>query len=424
MLSNTDLKRKMIGLWKSTFHDSDAYVSMVFDTYFDPELVEYELDGSELVAALLGIPYEFGNADSKVKALYLCGLATQSQYRSRGIMTKLLCQINDKAREAGYAFTFLIPADRNMCKFYSDRGYVNAFYRVIDDYTSLHDFDREFDSVLMEQKGKVYELKKRAYQALKTDYINREKENDEAVKGIANLIKKSEQNQSDLRIIHSDKDIETLIKENAVSNGTIFYVKNSHDEVTAAAFTFNNDKSVVDVMRIYAVDGGSRFKLLGAVKSHYADASMRVYRSSLEMDRATLWKRSYGYYDPQSAPSHNVSVTERVYSLAAHAKVYGMVRILNLCEILKFQATSRRELKYSILVKEDDPDYVKYISTKNGNVDVRVQLMDDLEKSQYLSLMTAKDVGEILFRRRDTDNMITEAFGIPSINASASLLLD
>jgi GNAT superfamily N-acetyltransferase len=424
MLSNTDLKRKMIGLWKSTFHDSDAYISLVFDTYFDPELVEYELDGGELVAALLGIPYEFGNVDHKVKALYLCGLATQPQHRSRGIMTRLIDRINDKARAAGYAFTFLIPVDAKMRNYYYDRGYVNAFYRVIDNYTSLHDFDREFDSVLMEQKGKVYELKKKAFQALQTGYINQEQTDEDAVKGIASLIKNSEQNQSDFRIIHSEKDVDTLIKENAISNGTIFYVKNTRGDVTAAAFTFNHEKSVVDLMRVYAVDEGSRFKLLGAVKSHYSDASMRVFRSSLEMDRATLWKRSYGYYDPQSAPSQNVSVTERVYSLAAHAKVYGMIRILDLCEILKFQATSRRELKYSILVKEDDPDTVKHITTKNGIVDVKVQPMDDLEKSQYISLMSAKDVGEILFRRRDTDNLITEAFGIPSINASASLLLD
>lgn len=424
MLTDADLKRKMMGLWKSVFHDSDAYVSLVFDTYFDPSLVECELKGDELVAALMGVPYEFGNAELKVRALYLCGLATHPQYRSRGIMTRLITRMNEKAREAGFAFTFLLPADPGLRKYYHDRDYVNAFYRVIDNYTSLHDFDREYDSVLMEQKEKVSELKKKAYDALQTGHLSLKEPDAEMSEGVASLIRHIEDHQSDFRMIHSPGDVEAVIRENAVSNGAIYYVRNPRGVVTAAAFTSVSDKSVVDVHKVYSVDEGSRFKVLGAVKRHNPDCSMRVYVSSLEMDRKALWNRTYGYYSPNEPQPTTVSVTERVYSLAAHAKVYGMVRILNLHEILKFQAAARHELKYSILVKGADMESVEQISTRNGKVDVRRLSLRNLDKTQCLSLMSAKDVGEILFRRRDTDNLITEAFGIPSINASACLLLD
>lgn len=74
-------------------------------------------------------------------------------------MTRLLARINEKAREAGYVFTFLIPADEGLRMYYHDREYVNAFYRVVDNYTSLHDFDHEYESILMEQKEKVAQLK-------------------------------------------------------------------------------------------------------------------------------------------------------------------------------------------------------------------------------------------------------------------------
>ena len=49
---------------------------------------------------------------------------------------------------------------------------------------------------------------------------------------------------------------------------------------------------------------------------------------------------------------------------------------------------------------------------------------DSIPADKTAHVMTRRDIGEILFRRRDTDNMITEAFGIPSINGAISLMLD
>lgn len=423
-MNPTDIRKKMMGLWKGVFHESDAYISLIFDTYFDSSLVEYEMQGEEMVASLFGVPYSFGNSERSIKGLYLCGLATHPQYRSRGIMTRLLARINDKARAAGYAFTFLLPATDGLRKFYEDRDYVNAFYRVTDHYTSLHDFDREYAALLMEQKEKVSELKKRAYDALTTGYVTAGHCDADIVARIAGLILRIEEHQSDLRIIHTPKDVDAVISGNAVYHGTIYYVCNSRGEVTAAAIATLNDKSVLDVHKVYAIDEGSKFKVLSCAKNANPDASMRVYVSSLEMDRNALWNRTFGFYAPGETAPSAISVTECVYSLAAHAKVYGMVRILDLHEILKFQAESRREIKYSILVKGRDQYTVEQISAKNGQLEVKKILVDSLDKSQSLSIMSPLAVGSILFRRRDTDNMITEAFGIPSINASASLLLD
>ena len=101
-----------------------------------------------------------------------------------------------------------------------------------------------------------------------------------------------------------------------------------------------------------------------------------------------------------------------------------MARILNIHEILKFQAEGRKELKYSILMKGDDPYVVELIKVRDGKVDVKNLPYDQLDDWQAVNVMSQRQIGEILFRRHDTDNVITDALGMPSVCASASLLLD
>lgn len=422
----SELKTKLAVLWKDTFHDSDEYISLIFDNYFDENLCEYEENGGVVTAGLLGIPYEFGNADNKIQGLYLCGLATTPQYRSRGIMTRLLSRINSKARELGFAFTFLIPADSGLRKYYYDREYVNATYRVIDNYTSVHDFDLEFEADLISQKEKVADMKRRFYASLTVIRISKENNVDESlIDGITKMIRSIELSQDGLQIIHSEKDIRNIINENRISDGSVFVIKNSQDEVTAVAFTtISQSEGCVNIHRLFSSDPASRFKVLSALKKEFPEFAVRNYVSSIEMDRKALWSRTYGSYLPEASQAPAISVSERVYSLAAHSKVYGMVRVLDLSEILKFQAHARRDLKYSILVKGHDPLFLDRYDVKEGRLSIKQLSVDSLSPSQAAYVMSKRDICEIAFRRRDTDNLITEAFGIPSINASISLLFD
>ncbi len=163
------VRKQMVELWKNTFHDSDDYVNMIFNSYFDMDLVAYHEVGGKVVAALLGVPYNFAANDAtdseyvkhngivdendseccgenhkgSVRGLYLCGLATLPEFRKGGIMSRLMQEINIKAGRRGFAFTFLIPASEGLRKYYKDRGYVDSFYRVCDRYTSVHDFRRD-----------------------------------------------------------------------------------------------------------------------------------------------------------------------------------------------------------------------------------------------------------------------------------------
>lgn len=423
-MNPSDLKKKLSKLWKDTFHDSDDYISLVFNNYFDPELAEYEEVGGDIVAGLIGIPYNFGNSERSIRGLYLCGLATKPQYRSRGLMTRMLARINEKARIHGYVFTFLIPSDEGLRKYYRDRDYVNAFYRVIDNYTSLHDFKLEYENILLEQKEKVIDLKRHYFESLKAAVLDPAADNVQTVReGIETLITSIEFEQQDLQILHSDKDIRLIIDENILSGGHIHYVTNNSGKITSVAFTRKAD-GAIEILKLYSSDEASKYTVLDSVKTMNADLAIRHYIPSIAMDRKALWQRTYGSFMKDAPQVGAVSITERVYSLAAHAKVYGMARILDFPEILKFQAAIRHDLKYSILVKGDDTAVFEHIDVRNGKVNIKSIPAESLSPSQIAYVMSKRDIGEILFRRRDTDNLITEAFGIPSINGAICLMLD
>ena len=152
---------------------------------------------------------------------------------------------------------------------------------------------------------------------------------------------------------------------------------------------------------------------------------MQVYLSSVDMDRKALWYRTYGSVMPESSQTAAISVSERVYSLSAHTKVYGMVKILSLYEILKFMAETSRDLIYSFLVRElGGVSEVNKYMFRNGKISMLSMQEEEIVGNAATDIMSVRDVAEIIFRRRDGDNLITEAFGIPSINASISLMLD
>lgn len=114
-------------LWKDTFHDTDRYIRIVFDAYFNPENICVRYDGHSLVAALLGVPYRFVIPHAEgvryLSGLYLCGLATRPEYRKQGIMSRMMEEIQARAVDRGLDMTFLIPADAHLREYYRQRGY-------------------------------------------------------------------------------------------------------------------------------------------------------------------------------------------------------------------------------------------------------------------------------------------------------------
>lgn len=248
VMEANELKRQMMKLWKETFHDSDDYVNLVFDSYFAPEYVVYEESEGKVIAALLAVPYDFKfGIDSDalcgrlpecfLKGLYLCGLATDEKFRGMGIMSRLIDKINCVACEKGYDFTFLIPASEGLRKYYKDRGYVNSFYRCINRYTSAHDFrndcfcslkndEKRYDELNVVSVRSLLEKSRVAYSGIDT---NSSRECSDCFYKVVFMLSrilhifedKVVNDKCGMFIRHTEKDFYNIILDNYISGGDI-----------------------------------------------------------------------------------------------------------------------------------------------------------------------------------------------------------
>lgn len=431
-MQNEEIKKKMMKLWKDIFHDSDAYISLVFNNYFDSELIEYFEENGRMISALLGVPYEFGCGENRLRGLYLCGLATDEEFRNRGIMNNLIEKINKKAQEKGYAFTFLIPSSDALINYYSVKGYVNAMYRVEDCYTQVHDFEKDYMSILSREDDRIRMLKEKYYHSLRAEIFDEQKSDyrDE----IISYIKKTEDNISTyLCLRHSEKDIDIVIKENAISGGRIIVSHSSDGKLTGVAFISIDYRKLVVISKVYYDDNCSLYKILDFVKKSYPDSPISVFCYPEETDRRVLWTKVYGAANPDGGNLEGAyGISERVYDVSRHARPYGMIRVLDVHEILKFLANCRNDAKFSILVKggsEDEKALKCVINEGRINCDtIDAQNLGNiaLKKVDGMSVtsLKKKELMELLFRKKDSSNLIMEAFGIPRIPVNMCLLLD
>ena len=101
-----------------------------------------------------------------------------------------------------------------------------------------------------------------------------------------------------------------------------------------------------------------------------------------------------------------------------------MARILNLYEILKFQAEERHDLKYSILVKNEENNILTRFVAENGSLVSSELKTDTVSQNQILEAMDDREVASILFRHPDSDHIVEEVLEIPPLGGSINLMLD
>ncbi len=419
-----EIKRQMMLLWKKTFHDTDEYINLVFDNYYSTDRIEYyEIDGN-IVSALMEIPYIFGWKNHEVKGMYLCGLMTDQQYRRRGIMQTLLERAIKKAKNEDYAFCFLIPADSGLIKYYSVQGYSNAFYRVVNRYTALHNFRQEYMTFVMNNNERTGELKMKYYDSLKFEKILLSNNNID--NNIINFIYDKENNSEYIVIRHSHKDIELFLRENYLSQNSSFFVKDKEEKITAVAVTEEND-DVISVLHIYSTDLCSKMRILDGIRLAGGGKSLLVYEYPEASHRTALWNRSYVATDDTSPVALVTQTSERVYNVAAHASSYGMVRFVDILTVLRLLADWKREMKVKILVRETKESVGCYYTVDKGYCNSRVvsdEELTKLEKDSSVLTLTSYQLQEILCRRPDADRLIMEAFGLPRLGLDTCLLLD
>lgn len=368
-MEESRLRKEMEKLWKDTFGDSDEYINLIFDAYFDPERVMYHEAEGYVDAALLSVPYAFKTSSGKtLNGLYLCGLATRKASRRKGIMTTLLNGINIKAEKEGFDFCFLIPANDGMRQYYKDRGFHDAFYKFNEHYVKGHTFGAK----------DLPDIRPYENRDLTTtvDFLL-QNEN----------LKITRENEYTLR--HTQKDWEAVFREAQISQ-TKIYLSFFKGKLEAAAFLKVEEEKEIVIKKVVKIDGDAEIRILAGLVKLFPQKNITLIKDlgeELESTRIQLWNPFYVQNNTKEAEYEDIAETEQIYNPGRGAYSYGMIRILKLNE------------------------FISKISEKDKTA------LDKFSEEEKIRLILRRPVG------KDSDNL-EKILDLPEISLNMSLMLD
>ncbi len=130
----------MSELWKEIFHDSDDYIRLILNEETDLDNCAYRYnDVGTMTSMIVGIPYTFDGSKQRYRALYLCGVSTLPEMRGKGEIQHLMADLEKRAEDRNYNFTFLIPANEKLRHFYKKYNYHDMAYAM--PYSAILQFE-------------------------------------------------------------------------------------------------------------------------------------------------------------------------------------------------------------------------------------------------------------------------------------------
>ena len=109
-------------LWKQAFGDSEAFLDIFFSAAFSPRRCRYAAEDARIAAAL----YWFDIRWDDLPCAYIYGVATDPQYRGRGICRELMEDTARILRSRGYGAALLVPQNAGLWAMYGKMGYLPA----------------------------------------------------------------------------------------------------------------------------------------------------------------------------------------------------------------------------------------------------------------------------------------------------------
>lgn len=109
----------LTALWEEAFGDSRDFIEMFFATGFSLNRSMLCLENAQVVSAL----YWFDCLWEGKKIAYLYAIATDKQYRGKGICKALMRHTHLHLAENGYWGAILVPAEETLEAFYGKMGY-------------------------------------------------------------------------------------------------------------------------------------------------------------------------------------------------------------------------------------------------------------------------------------------------------------
>lgn len=317
----------MKSLWKETFGDSSDYIDLVFENYFKPERIAFNTEGELVVGALMSIPYSFrGKEGITLKGLYLCGLATRKEKRHMGIMTSLLEGIHDRAKNEGFDFTFMIPSDEANRRFYHERRYHDAFYKLDEYYVHGHKFTTK-DNLLLSRLNASLSQKDRI----------------EIIDFLLSHEGENIHRENSFGLIHDKADWEAVLNEALISGLHVFIGKGSDGNILSIAFISDNQNSTsnsLEIKEIISMGEDFEKEMLNSLEKEFPGYNLIIKRNVCryleEGAEPQLWSPFFAINNNNlKAQYEDIGEMEKPYNPALRAHPFGMLRFTDIHSLLE-----------------------------------------------------------------------------------------
>ena len=432
-MEQEELKRKIMGLWEKTTHNSKEHVATLFDYYFDINNVEYEESQGKVVCALFGIPFNFGYGKNRLKALYMVPLFSEEDLKKKGVLSELISRLNDRIKNE-FDFSFLVPHSELLEDFFGTQGYFSSFYILEERYTPLHDFKNDYILSLKDSDDRIKELKTHLFDEIRV--VVNENISLSAQNHIISFIESIEKKAtSSISLSHSTNDLDYILQQQNLRNLNPAIAYDSDVNVSGVAFIQKDDIKRIKIVAIYVEDTCSYYALLNTIKSQYPDYSISVITSDPKYQAHSLIQQVYVAENPAGPDLDNTFGVEEIpFNVNKLLQPLGMVRLLRFENILDFIASTRSDVDFKLDIRDyrqegeaskeenekTDASLHNIYIVKNGKLSVTPK--KEIKDEHSVLNLSTKELSELLLRKNDSSNLIMEAFGIPRLNLQMRLL--
>lgn len=403
-MEENNIKSQLESLWKDTFGDSSEYIRIVFDNYFNPDLAVWHIHNNEVISALYGVPYSFSSYSGiELRGLYLCGLATKTDFRRKGLMSDLIEKINLRALQAGFDFTFLIPENDGVRKFYSDRRYHNSFYKLKEYFVYDHRFAQESNPEFITVDLVSLKTRENQNKEMFSDYL---KLRNKTLDFLGSVKLHPNENQFSFSILHTRRDWELVIDE-AILSGYKIFIGMKNEEIAGIAFAVlslndipgakthggqkerHQDILIKKLILSRHEESGNFINSIGLI---YPEFNFIIIKDAVEIypgdSNPQLWSPFFAIHNKPDSQYQDISHTEETFNPLKNAFPFGMIRFLNI------------------------DSFLEKIGLKN---------------KESIKGFTSSEIETVLLRKPSqdaSDDLLYNMLDIPEINFSASLLLE
>lgn len=123
-----EMRRELSELWQVCFRDPAAYPDFFLSRFFVPENCLVDREGGSLAAAVYLLPARVREGAAAVSAHYIFAAATAPQFRSRGLMSRLLGRAAEVGAARGERCSAVLPSGEGLYGFYAACGYRDFFF--------------------------------------------------------------------------------------------------------------------------------------------------------------------------------------------------------------------------------------------------------------------------------------------------------